>query len=64
MHNRIDHGEVISEKSHTKRPMPSAAACSFQLHMKKRNPKLSGCQRLPVFLMIDLDNEKKTKKKT
>lgn len=64
MHNRIDHGEVISEKSHTKRPVPSAAACSFQLHMKKCNPKLSGFQRLPAFLMIELDKEVTTPKKT
>lgn len=53
MHNRIDHGEVISEKSRTKHPVPSAAAYSFRLHMKKRNPQPArDCQ---LLFMIDSD---------
>lgn len=55
MHNRIDHGEVISEKSHTKHPVPSAAAYSFRLHMKKRNPSPQPARDCQLLFMIDSD---------
>lgn len=58
MHNRIDHGEVISEKSHTKHPVPSAAAYSFRLHMKKRNPSPQPARDCQLLFMIDSDKKR------